>query len=185
MGRWEPGARARLSEAALELYAQQGFEQTMVGEIAARAGVTSRTFFRHYSDKREVLFGGWPELQEATAAALRSAPADTSTMGLVTLALRATARLVAADPARARTRHAIITATPELRERELIKYDALAADLARGLRERGADPTEAALAAHTGVTIYRVAFEHWVGADNHDTLEEIVATITEQHRHLE
>ena len=66
MGRWEPDARGRLVKAAMELYGERGFEQTTVAEIAERAGLTERTFFRHFADKREVLFAG--------AGALRGPP---------------------------------------------------------------------------------------------------------------
>jgi hypothetical protein len=58
MTRWEPNARGRLEQAALALYGERGFENTTVAEIAARAGLTERTFFRHFADKREVLFAG-------------------------------------------------------------------------------------------------------------------------------
>ncbi|MBS1906349.1 MAG: TetR family transcriptional regulator [Actinobacteria bacterium] len=184
MGRWIPGARARLGEAAIELYAERGFEQTMVSEIAERAGVTARTFFRHYTDKREVLFAGWSSLQEATADALETAPADASAMELVRLALDATAQIVASDPARARTRQAIIAATPELHERELIKFDTLAKALADNLHHRGFDPTEAELAARTGLAIYRTAFDRWAETDGDSTLTEAIDAVAERHRRL-
>ncbi|MFD9129671.1 TetR/AcrR family transcriptional regulator, partial [Kitasatospora sp. NPDC059571] len=74
MGRWEPNARGRLAEAALGLYGERGYEQTTVAEIAERAGLTERTFFRHYADKREVLFDGSGVLQELFAAAVAGAP---------------------------------------------------------------------------------------------------------------
>ncbi|MER7370487.1 helix-turn-helix domain-containing protein, partial [Nonomuraea wenchangensis] len=74
MGRWEPNARGRLEEAALELYGERGYEQTTVAEIARRAGLTERTFFRHFADKREVLFGGGTLLEERLTAAVAAAP---------------------------------------------------------------------------------------------------------------
>ncbi|WP_188898580.1 TetR family transcriptional regulator [Microlunatus endophyticus] len=199
MARWQPGARARLSEAALELYDERGFEQTMVADIAERAGVTARTFFRHYADKREVLFSGWSLLQGATASALKEASADATAMELVQLALDATAQLIGADQARARRRQAIIAATPELRERELIKYDALAHDLAQALHGHGIDPVDAALAAHTGLAIYRVAFDQWTttGSTDHPdetsetsetsgtgALTDLIADATRRHQRL-
>lgn len=73
MSRWEPDARGRLERAALELYAERGFELTTVAEIAERAGLTERTFFRHYADKREVLFGGQHVLQELFVGAVATA----------------------------------------------------------------------------------------------------------------
>ena len=74
MTRWEPDARGRLEQAALELYGERGFEQTTVAEIAKRAGLTERTFFRHFADKREVLFGGAGALQELLVSTVASAP---------------------------------------------------------------------------------------------------------------
>ena len=70
MGRWEPDAQGRLARAALELYVDQGYEQTTVADIAARAGVTERTFFRHFADKREVLFAGSGAFQETVLSAI-------------------------------------------------------------------------------------------------------------------
>src|SRR4051812_5557079 len=80
MGRWEPGARGRLTRAALELYLDPGYEQTTVADIAARAGVTERTFFRHFADKREVLFDGSAEFQATVLAAIAAAPATASAL---------------------------------------------------------------------------------------------------------
>src|SRR3954452_1521203 len=91
MGRWEPGAAGRLREAAMELYVAQGYEQTTVAEIAERAGVTARTFFRHFADKREVLFGGSEQLQELIASAAEAAPADAGPVEVVAAALAAVA----------------------------------------------------------------------------------------------
>ena len=91
MVRWEPGTSARLQKAALELFATQGFEQTTAAEIAQSVGLTERTFFRHFSDKREVLFAGQDKLTEAFIAGLRAAPADASPIEIVAGALRAAA----------------------------------------------------------------------------------------------
>ena len=74
MGRWEPNARGRLEQAAMELYLERGFDQTTVAEIAERAGLTERTFFRHFADKREVLFAGAGALQELLVSAVAGAP---------------------------------------------------------------------------------------------------------------
>src|SRR5689334_18424048 len=87
MGRWEPGAGGRLREAALALYLERGFEQTMVADIADRAGVTARTFFRYFADKREVLFDKEAEMAEKSLAALEAAPASASTLAVVAAAL--------------------------------------------------------------------------------------------------
>src|SRR6266536_4717695 len=89
MVRWEPDARGRLEQAALALYRERGFEQVTVAEIARRAGLTERTFFRHYADKREVLFGGSGRLRELLVRAVAEAPAATAPLEVVVGALEA------------------------------------------------------------------------------------------------
>ncbi|MGV9855848.1 TetR family transcriptional regulator [Streptomyces sp. NPDC003442] len=168
MGRWEPGASGRLREAALTLYLEHGFEQTMVADIADRAGVTARTFFRYFADKREVLFDGASELAEKSLTALEAAPATASTLEAVAAALDAAAEMIGRDRELARKRHAVIMANADLRERELIKLDHMSAAFADGLRRRGAGDSEASLAAETGSAVYRVAFQRWVDAADDD-----------------
>ncbi|TQM44704.1 helix-turn-helix domain-containing protein [Pseudonocardia cypriaca] len=160
MGRWEPNASGRLRAAALELYVERGYEQTTVAEIAARAGLTARTFFRHFADKREVLFAGSP-LQDVLVAALDAAPASASPMEAVAAALDAAAEVLT-DREFSRLRQVVIAANAELQERELIKLATLSAALADGLRKRGVADPVARLAAETGIAVFRVAFERWV-----------------------
>jgi AcrR family transcriptional regulator len=160
MGRWEPNASGRLRAAALELYVERGYEQTTVAEIAARAGLTARTFFRHFADKREVLFAGSP-LQEVLVAALDAAPASASPMEAVAAALDAAAEVLT-DHEFSRLRQVVIAANAELQERELIKLATLSVALADGLRKRGVADPVARLAAETGIAVFRVAFERWV-----------------------
>jgi AcrR family transcriptional regulator len=162
MGRWEPDAAGRLRDAAMTLYAEQGFERTTVAEIADRAGVTARTFFRHYADKREVLFAGSDELRDHMLDALRSTPPSAPPMDAVRAALLSAADLFADRRDFSGRRHAVIAATPELRERELHKLASLAAAFDDALRKRGVAPVVASLAAETGIAVFRVAFERWV-----------------------
>lgn len=180
-----PGAAERLTAAAMDLYAERGFEQTTVADIADRAGVTSRTFFRHFADKREVLFRGWPELQAAMTAAAASAAPNTPAREIATAVLDITAQIIGANVANARRRQAVIAATPELQERELRKFAVLAEDLARNLRARGIDEIEAELAAHTSLAVYRVAFEQWIrpGAPER-SLTEVVTEVSERLQRL-
>ena len=162
MGRWEPDAAGRLREAAMALYTEQGFERTTVAEIADRAGVTARTFFRHFADKREVLFAGSEELEQRMVDALAAAPSSAGPMDAIAAALLAAAGMFGDRRDYSRKRQAVIAATPELRERELIKMASLAAAFARALRKRGVATAVASLAAETGVAVFRVAFERWV-----------------------
>jgi AcrR family transcriptional regulator len=160
MARWEPDAAGRLREAALVLFEERGFEQTTVAEIAARAGLTERTFFRHFADKREVLFRGSEGLRDALVAAIDEAPAAASPLEAVTAALDAAGAVFARELAS--RRRAVILANPELQERELIKLASLAGALAEALRRRGVEDPVAGLAAETGMAVFRITFERWV-----------------------
>src|SRR5208282_2350332 len=104
MGRWEPDARGRLAKAAMALYAERGFEQVTVAEIAARAGLTERTFFRHFADKREVLFYGTEILRDLLTRAVADAPASATPAGAVGAALEAAGAMLQENPDRARLR---------------------------------------------------------------------------------
>ena len=162
MSRWEPNARGRLEQAAMELYVERGFEQTTVAEIAARAGLTERTFFRHFTDKREVLFWGAGDLRAFLVDAIAAAPAGTTPIDMVIAALEGTSPIFQERGAGARQRQAIIDANPELRERELIKLTALASAMAAALRERGVPDLAASLTAEAGIAVFRVSFERWI-----------------------
>ncbi|GAA2891483.1 TetR family transcriptional regulator [Actinoplanes cyaneus] len=175
MVRWEPGAAGRLREAAMELYVERGFEQTTVAEIAQRAGVTARTFFRHFADKREVLFAGSEDLAGALMRAIVEAPAGAGPMAVVAAALDVGGGLLGQDRERSRHRQLIIRANPELQERELIKLARLGDRLAEGLRARGIAPREAVLAAEAGILVLRVAFESWVSGTDQGDLRVIMA----------
>ncbi|HEY4571742.1 MAG TPA: helix-turn-helix domain-containing protein [Kribbella sp.] len=175
MGRWEPDAAGRLREAAMALYAERGYDRTTVAEIADRAGVTARTFFRHFADKREVLFAGSEQLEHHMVKALREAPADATPMEAVAAGVFASAEFF--DAIRrdySRRRQAVITATPELRERELIKLAALTSALTKALLDRGVGPDVAALAAETGVAVFRVAFERWIAGPDGVSMADVI-----------
>jgi AcrR family transcriptional regulator len=182
MGRWEPNARGRLEQAGLELYSERGFEQTTVAEIAKRAGLTERTFFRHFADKREVLFSGASGLQDLLVTTVAGSPA-TNPMDAVAGAILAAAAALGERPDYARKRQAVITANAELRERELIKLASLSAALAAELRRRGVAEPGASLSAEAGIAVFKVAFERWVDASNerdfpalvHESLDELKA----------
>jgi AcrR family transcriptional regulator len=180
MSRWEPNARGRLAQAALKLYGERGFEQTTAAEIAARAGLTERTFFRHFADKREVLFWGAAELQDRLVNAVVSAPEPAAPIDAIAAALAAAAELFQGRREGSRQRQAIITANAELRERELIKLATLAAALAGALRSRGTGEPAASLAAEAGIGVFKVAFERWVGDSAPDDLALIMRESLDQ-----
>jgi AcrR family transcriptional regulator len=163
MGRWEPDARGRLVRAALELFVERGYEQATVAEIARRAGLTERTFFRHFTDKREVLFWGAGALQELIVDTVAAAPEAAAPIEAVTAAFEAAGVMLGENRDFSRQRQAVIAANPELQERELIKLATLAAAAAAALRQRGVPGQAASLAAEAGVTVFKIAFERWVG----------------------
>ncbi|MGW1164365.1 TetR/AcrR family transcriptional regulator [Streptomyces sp. NPDC002550] len=174
MGRWEPDARGRLAKAALELYAEHGYEQTTVAEIARRAGLTERTFFRHYADKREVLFAGAGELEELIVRNVAGAPETAAPLDALSAGLDAVAEAFADRREFARRRHAVITANAELQERELIKLASMAAALADTLRGRGVAEPTASLAAEAGMAVFKVAFERWIAPGEERAMRQLI-----------
>lgn len=174
MTRWEPDARGRLELAALALYGERGFENTTVAEIAARAGLTERTFFRHFADKREVLFSGADALQELLVSNVAAAPDSIAPIDAVGAALEAAGALLQQRREYARQRQAIIAANTELQERELIKLASLASATADTLRRRGVSDPAASLTAEAGIAVFRIAFERWVQETNQRDLPELI-----------
>src|SRR5882672_5200837 len=186
MARWEPDARGRLEKAAMELFQERGYTRTTVADIAARAGLTERTFFRYFADKREVLFSGARILQDFLVSRVARAPASMPPIDAVAGALAETGQLFEERRDFARQRHALIVTHAELQERELIKFASLASAIGEALRRRGVPGPAASLAAEAGITIFKRAFESWVEDDKkkdlgyhvraaHAELEAVVA----------
>jgi AcrR family transcriptional regulator len=182
MSRWEPDARGRLEKAALDLYAERGFEQTTVAEIAARAGLTERTFFRHFADKREVLFAGASHLQELLVTTLAGTPVSAAPITAIATAVGAAAALLQPRRPYSQQRQAVIAANTDLQERELIKLASLAVALADTLRQRGVADPAASLAAEAGIAVFRIAFERWVDEANQRDFSELVRESFDQLR---
>jgi AcrR family transcriptional regulator len=165
MARWEPNARERLERAALELFTQHGYDATTVAQIADRAGLSKSTFFRHFSDKREVLFGGQDIIADRFAEAIAAAPAAATTADCLAAALGSVS--VVFIPERrdlAPRRQAVIAATSELEERQLLKRAHLADAIDGALRARGTDDTTARLAAQLGVLAFSTAYTRWAAS---------------------
>jgi AcrR family transcriptional regulator len=160
--RWSPDARGRLERAAFELFAEQGYQATTVPQITARAGLTTRTFFRYFTDKREVIFAG-DEIPDLARAAIEGAPAGIDPLDIVMHGLRTVA------DERFEGRHGevgsvrrLVLSESSLRERDARKR----ADLTDAVREafvnRGLDPSEAAVIAETTVMLFHLALEAWL-----------------------
>ena len=187
MSRWKPDAEGRLISAALTLFDEQGYEETTVAQIAEAAGLTKRTFFRYFSDKREVLFSGSQELERRWLEGMAAAPRDASPLAVVLAGLDPVAEMFVERHSFARVRSGIILANPELQERELIKLQNLAGAIKAALRERGVSLNAAIVAAQAGVTVFHVAFARWVEQDDptafrrlmDESLEELRAVTAE------
>jgi len=166
MGRWEPDAPSRLRDAALTLFQDNGYEQTTVAEIARTAGVTDRTFFRHFADKREVLFDGQHALRDTFVRAVTEASDDAAPLAVVEAALQAVAEHFPLERrAFSRQRGRIIAANPGLQERELLKMATLTDAMADAFRRRGLGDPAAGLSAQAAVAVFHTAFAQWIAPD--------------------
>jgi AcrR family transcriptional regulator len=183
MGRWQGGASERLREAALGLFTTQGYDGTTVAEIAAAAGLTERTFFRHFADKREVLFVDQNEFERAFLGGLPESGDDP--MALISGVLDGAATLFPEERRPwSRARQAVIIANIALQERELLKLSSLAFALTRALASRGVDATSASLAGESAVTVFRTAFAVWVADGEKRTFADIQYTVFSRLRAL-
>lgn len=174
MPRWEPDARERFVAAALELFTDQGYDETTVAQIAERAGLTKSTFFRHFSDKREVLAAGQATLSRLFTEGIASAPADATPLAAVAAGLEMAASAMTPFNRELGPRlEAVIATSGELQERALLKRVGMAAAIAEALRARGTEETVAAMAAEIGVLAFKVGFDAWTADGNDEGLGEL------------
>ena len=164
--------RARLLRAAIDLFSERGYDRTAVADIAERAEVTERTFFRHFADKREALFDGEAGLQEALTAAIAAVPAGRSPAAVLLEAFLSIIPALTQDAELKKRRQQVVLATPELRERELTKEAHLALCAGRALQARGVRGSVAALAANSGIAVLSCARLAWLAGafDDYATL---------------
>jgi AcrR family transcriptional regulator len=163
MPRWEPNAQQRLELAALDLYATRGYHSTTVGDIASHAGVTSRTYFRYFPDKREILFGGAEKLRNRITRALRDTPANLSPLDATLQAMSSCDDLFQLrEHEHLRQREVIIRSADELQEREARKLASIAADVAGELVERGSGQDDAQLVADLALVVFKQASRLWM-----------------------
>jgi len=174
MARWEPNARQRLVLAALDLFTEQGYDNTTVTQIANRAGLTKTTFFRHFSDKREVLFAGQEVHSRLLADGAAAAPDSATPLEAVAAALDALTASFSAEQREFGPRLlAVIASSPELQERATFKRAALAAALTSALGKRGVPDLTASLAADLGARAFDRAFDRWIEPSSQQTFPEL------------
>lgn len=167
VARWQPNARERLQLAALDLFAERGYENTTVTEIAERAGLTKSTFFRHFPDKREVLSGG-NTTHRLLSEGIANAPANATPLEAIAhgLVLAGQKLFVPARREFVTRRRAVVAASAELQEREALKGLALLASITEALRQRGVADVTAQMAAQMGAVALKLAFDRWLDPDN-------------------
>ncbi len=145
----------------MELYGERGFENTTVAEIAERAGLTERTFFRHFADKREVFFDGEAQLRDLLTGAVAAEAAGTRPLPTLRAAFHQAVPLIERNLPVTERRVPVIVATPALQERALAKSAALIAALADALQARGVPEPLAGLCAQVGMDTWAIAIRRW------------------------
>ncbi|CAN5262907.1 TetR/AcrR family transcriptional regulator [soil metagenome] len=181
MSRWEPGAATRIAEAAVELFRERGFEGTTTADIAERAGVTRRTFFRYFGDKRDVVFVEHERLAQTVADVVAAAPVGSP----AAVALSAAFHRLAVDVFdgyrdRVRILHEIIVSDESLREREQHKNTLISDAAETAFIERGFDPVDARLAAGIGTLVISLSIERWIESETSnlgDIADQVLASI--------
>lgn len=175
MARWQPDARERLERAAFDLFVEQGFAATTVPEIAARAGLSTRTFFRHFADKRDALFAEEAAVPEQAARIIAEAPAGVSPLQIVSSGFEAVAsQQFSREKDYYIARHRIIQSDAGLGERQLRNQAALVDALRTGFEERGIEPVDAILAAHLTATAFSVSIGRWLSAPKSEPLPTLL-----------
>jgi AcrR family transcriptional regulator len=171
VARWEPNARERFVYVAVDLFAEQGYEATTVNEIAERAGLTKTTFFRHFPDKREVLFAGQDIHRKILSEAIGGAPAAATPIEQVAVAVDALSATFTEDRREFSARlQTVMAGNPELQERAAFKRTALAAALTEALEHRGVPPLTAGLAAELGIRAFHEAYDRWATPGSREPL---------------
>lgn len=174
MSRWDANASGRLQVAAMELFSERGYDEVTVAEIAERAGLKKRSFFRHYTDKREVLFAGSADFEHTIVEAVLRARTTVKPIDAVMTALAEGGAGLTSWGEPVRERQRIVASSTELRERELIKMAALTTAVADALRHRGVEDLTATLVAQVGVAAFMTAFGQWTEAQEPQDLSSII-----------
>ncbi|WP_425839805.1 TetR/AcrR family transcriptional regulator [Streptomyces fractus] len=178
MARWDPGTQQRLTKAALELFTEHGYDDVTVTHIAERAGITRRSYFRYFPDKREVLFAGSEQLPPAVREAVLAVDASTPPLAAAFEALTEVGSLLVGSIEHAAERRAVIDASPELQERDRTKFAEVSAAIRSALAQRGTDEETARFVAQIATVTFENAFARWVAAHGRETFAACVHAVT-------
>jgi len=182
MARWEPGAHGRMMAAAIALFTEYGYENVTVAQIAAEVGVTERTFFRHFTEKREVLFDGAGGLQNRVVELIAAAPPGGDPWTVTVDAMREMCdEFFDGRREQSRQRQRIIESANELQERELLKLAALTSAITAAHVERGCPANTSELVARAGVAVFTVGFGRWIDGPVRQFSDAIADVAAELH----
>jgi AcrR family transcriptional regulator len=182
MARWEPDARGRLQQAAMDLFRERGYAEVTVAEIADRAGLTKRTFFNHFADKREVFFANGEMFEKSVLAHLAGADPGLDAIGAAVFALTKGGLELAPYYEFAKSRIDVLAVTPELRERDLIKTARLTEAMAGVLVGRGVPGRTASFAAQAAVEVFTAAAADWIANPTAELPQLMAAALAELRR---
>lgn len=163
--RWPEDSRSRLVDAAMSLFGEHGYSGTTVDDIAARAGVTARTFFRHFADKEEVLFADDDTLLPVLLASISATPGPIAADALMLHTLTTLADVMQPQRSELVARQRIIDTDVSLTGRELAKQARWQHGVSATLIERGFDPDDAEILAAVGFAIFVRALHAWLADD--------------------
>ncbi|HJP76873.1 MAG TPA: helix-turn-helix domain-containing protein [Pseudonocardiaceae bacterium] len=183
MARWEPDARERLVRAAVDLFSEQGYDNTTVVQIAERAGLTKSTFFRHFPDKREVLSAGQEAFSALLTEGIATAPDSATPLEAVAAALDSVGTVMVQERRDLGPKlTAVVAGSPELRERNALKRARLAEAMAGALRQRGVADPVASVAAELGVLAFDRGYDRWVDPSNELPFAEVARAALDELR---
>ncbi|MBB4005578.1 TetR/AcrR family transcriptional regulator [Aurantimonas endophytica] len=154
-------ARERFESAAYALFQDHGYAETTVPQIAAKAGLTERTFYRYFSDKREVMFWRADAHRSAIMKEIMNAPVGLHPLDVVAGSFSAIAPFIDGHRPIVKLRQSLISAYVELHERELMKLHNLALAIDSGLQQRGIQPSFSRVLAEIGAAVFKVALQNW------------------------
>lgn len=161
MVRKAENARERFESAAFRLFDEKGYAVTTVPEIAEKAGLTERTFYRYFTDKREVMFWRAGDHQASITNEIARAPTSLHPLTIVAHAFETVAPFIDGHRPIVKLRQRLISEHSDLHERELMKLHTLASAIDLALQQRNVQPSLSRIVAEIGTAIWKVALENW------------------------
>lgn len=173
-GNGQPGrppatTAASIASVALELFADRGFEQTTVDDIAAALGIGRRTVFRYFASKNDMVWGEFDLVLDRLRGDLDALGHDIPTIDAIATAVVSSNRYPPEQLPELRTRMTLITTVPALQAHSMLRYAAWRQVIAAYVaRRNGGTPSDlpAQTIAHAALGVSMAGFSCWVGSDS-------------------